>query len=108
MSGVDEKLLSPEHNDLIPSDDGPTIDPPELSPGFVERPRAGAVIDVLEDTLRATKADPCAFDDGLQLRRAPDEDGGLHVFKGEKIIRDITSLEPYELRTIKNYLEGSR
>jgi hypothetical protein len=101
----DEKLMSPEHNDLIPRDNGPEIVPPELSPDYIERPKPGAGIDALEDALRASKADPCGFDDGLQLRRSAGE--GLHVFKGDRIVRDLADLEPDELRTIKRYVEGS-
>lgn len=105
MSEVDKKLLDPAVNELIPND-GPMIEPPELAPDYVERPKPAAGIDALETALATTTVEPCGFDDGLQLRR--DEGGGLHAWKDDRIIRDLTSLEPDELLTIKKYVEGSR
>jgi len=105
MSEVDKKLMDPAVNELIPTE-GPAIEPPELSPDYIEPPRTATGIDALADALATTAVNPCGFDEGLQLRRG--EGVGLHVFKGERIIRDLTLLEPDDLITIKKYLEGSR
>jgi len=98
----DKNLMDPAQNDLIPGD-FVEVDIPELAPGYT-KPASG--IDKIENELRATTVDPCAFDDGLQLRRG--SEGGLVVFVNERHIRDLSSLEADELRTIRNYLEGSR
>jgi hypothetical protein len=109
MSEVDKKLMDPAANELIPSEDGPMIETPELSPGYVEKATrtdaAGSSIDSIENMLRTSTADPCGFDDGLSLRRS--EGGGLRVYKNDLPVRDISGLEPFELLTIKKYLEGS-
>jgi len=101
--GDDKNLLDPKNNDLIPAD-GPAPEAPELSPGYEES--KSAALDSLEDALRTTTLDPCGFDGGLQLQRG--EGSGLRVFKGDRIVRDLLSLEPDELRTVKKYVEGSR
>jgi hypothetical protein len=107
----DKNLLDPKNNELIPGFEIPAEPPNELCPDYIEPPARPdrtptATIDALENALRESTVDPCAFDDGLQLRRG--EEGGLHVFKDERIIRDMASLEPFELSTIKKYLEGSK
>jgi len=105
---TNEDLTDPKQNDLMPNDDDDDL-PPELSADYEEKPRPaitlGHGIDWISEELMRTKVDPCGFDDGLQLRRTLGE--GLHVFKGERIICDLISLEPDELFTIKNYLERS-
>ena len=107
MSDKDEKLMDPAFNDLIPGGCGEAeIEIPELSADYEDRPRPAHKVDVITAMLETTKADPCGFDDGLQLRRT--EGSGLHVFKGARIIRDIFELEADELRTIKKYLEHNK
>ncbi len=101
--------LDPSNRDLLPEDSVPGIeDPPELSPGYEEaQPSPGGPVgDWISEELARTRADPCGFGNGLFLRR-DSPGGGLHVYKGARIIRDVFDLDVEEIGTIKRYLEYS-
>lgn len=106
----DKNLLDPKNNELIPGFEIPA-DPPELAPDYIEPPARpdrtpAATLEAIQDALATTTADPMGWDDGLALRRG--DGGGLHVYKDGRNVRDMASLEPFELNTIKKYLEESK
>jgi hypothetical protein len=107
---IDKRLLDPRHNDLIPPENAEPELPYDpnlvLVPGYAEEPpeTLASTVDGLEAELAQTKAGQCSFDNGLQLQRRLE--GGLHVYRGVQIIRDLTELETDELMRIKKYLEG--
>jgi hypothetical protein len=101
---LENPLLNPENNELIPQDR-----PPSLGP------IVSMSLEQMADALRSTEAYPSDLGDGLKLDRGPVGKDGLCIFRaGDKnglsdtwhIVRDLFTLTTEELEKIRKFLES--
>jgi len=94
---LENPLLNPENNDLIPRDPSPSLGP-----------IVSMSLEQMADALASSGGYPEDLGDGLRVDRQPVGNGeaGLRVFKNGVLTRDLFTLTTEELEKVRLFLES--